>query len=63
MRPYKTYTGSSKKGFESAVHLAVATYVKDWGKPKTPVKLRVVEMSVTVTNPVRDYVVTLGPGG
>ena len=63
MPPYKTYTAISKKSFESAVHMAVKKYEADWGIPKKPVRLRVVEMSVTVTNPVRDYVVTLGPGG
>lgn len=65
MPPYKTYTGISKTGFEHATKLAARQYEKDWGKPKPgkPVTLRVVEMTVTLTNPVRDYIVTLGPGG
>jgi hypothetical protein len=41
----------------------VLAYEKDWGKPKKPVRLDIVEMYVTVTNPVRDYRVVLGPGG
>ena len=60
---YKTYSGVSKKGFDEAVEHAVVAYEKDWGKPKRPVRLQVVEMTVTVTNPVRDYRVKLGPGG
>jgi len=63
MPPYKTYTGISKKGFEEAAKSAVAKYEKDWGVTKKPVRLDVVEMYVTVSNPVRDYRVVLGPGG
>jgi hypothetical protein len=63
MPPYKTYAGTSKKGFDDATHKAVAAYEADWGKPKKPVRLEVVEMYVTVVNPVRDYRVVLGPGG
>lgn len=59
---YKTYKGSSKKGFDRAIDMAVVEYEKDWGKPKNLVTLRIVEMSVTVKNPVRDYRVELGPG-
>ena len=62
MPPYKNYTGISKKGFEDATARAVLAYEKDWGKPKKPVRLEVVEMYVRVVNPVRDYIVTLGPG-
>lgn len=60
---YRTYRGASKKGFNEAIDLAVLAYEKDWGKPKKPVRLDIVEMYVTVTNPVRDYRVVLGPGG
>jgi flavin-binding protein dodecin len=67
MPSYKTYKGTSKKGvpeaIEKAIQKAVAEYEKDWGIPPKPVRLRVVDIHVTVTNPVRDYVVTLGPGG
>ena len=63
MPRYKTYAGTSEHGFEAATKAAVKAYERDWGIPKTPVRLRVVEMSVTVTNPVRDYKVELGPGG
>jgi hypothetical protein len=62
MPPYKRYTGISKKGFEDATHKAVAAYEKDWGPPGKLVRLEVVEMYVRVVNPVRDYIVTLGPG-
>jgi len=60
---YRTYRGVSKKGFNDAIDHAVLEYEKDWGKPPKPVRLRIVEMYVTVTNPVRDYRVELGPGG
>jgi flavin-binding protein dodecin len=60
---YRTYRGTSRKSIDQAIERAVESYEQDWGKPKRPVRLRVVEMSVTVTNPVRDYRVELGPGG
>lgn len=58
----ETYTGASSDGFRSATEAAVAVYEKENGPPKEPITLRVVEMYVTVENPIRDYRVVLGPG-
>lgn len=59
----ETYTGASTDGFRSATEAAVAVYEERNGPPPEPVQLRVVEMYVTVQNPIRDYRVVLGPGG
>ena len=60
-----TYWGISKDGFSAAAKDAVAKYEEENGPPPEgePVELKVVEMAVTVENPVRDYRVKLGPGG
>jgi 5-hydroxyisourate hydrolase-like protein (transthyretin family) len=59
----KTYEGRHKNGFKDATAAAVADYHRKEGMSGEPVTLRVVEMNVTVTNPVRDYHVVLTPGG
>jgi hypothetical protein len=56
-----TYEGASSHGFRSATEAAVAVYEERNGVPEEPVRLRVVDMYVTVQNPVRDYRVLLGP--
>jgi hypothetical protein len=59
------YWGISKTNFTDAAKAAVEEYERINGPPPEdePVTLRVVEMAVTVENPVRDYRVKLGPGG
>lgn len=59
----ETFEGTSRHGFRSATEAAVAVYRERHGPPPEPVTLRVVEMSVVVENPVRDYKVVLTPGG
>ena len=61
----EAYLGISEDGFRSATEAAVAAYEKaHGGPPPEPVKLRVLDMYVTVENPIRDYGVVLGgPGG
>jgi hypothetical protein len=59
----QTFEGSSRHGFRSATEAAVAVYKERHGPPTEPVKLRVVEMYVTVVNPIGDYRVVLTPGG
>ena len=61
----KTGRGESRFGFSVATHEAVEDYEKKNGKPPEGEtwKLKVLEMYVTVENPVRDYIVVLGPGG
>ena len=59
----KTYEGHSDLGFSLAAQDAVKQYEYDNGKPgddERQVTLRVIEMTVTFENPVRDYSVTLG---
>ena len=60
-----TWLGISEDGFKAATKDAVKKYEEEHGPPPRgePVTLRVIEMSVTVENPVRDYRVVLGPGG
>ena len=60
-----TYWGESKSSFADAAKAAVEEYERINGPPPEdqPVTLRVVEMEVTVVNPIRDYRVKLGPGG
>jgi 5-hydroxyisourate hydrolase-like protein (transthyretin family) len=59
----KTYEGRHSDGFKDATAAAVEDYHRQEGISGKPVTLRVVEMRVTVTNPVRDYHVVLGPTG
>ena len=59
----KTYEGRHKNGFKDATAAAVEDYHRKEGMNAEPVTLRVVEMKVTVTNPVHDYHVVLAPGG
>ena len=60
-----TWLGISDDGFKAAAKDAVAKYEADRGipPPGETVTLKVVEMSVTVTNPLHDYHVVLGPSG
>jgi flavin-binding protein dodecin len=56
--------GRSKESFAAAAQDAV----KQWedqrgGPPDEPTTLKVVEMYVTVTGPLGDYIVVLGSGG
>lgn len=57
-----TYWGVSKDSFKDAAKAAVEEYERVNGPPPEgePVTLRVIEMTVTVENPVRDYRVQLG---
>jgi len=56
-----TYLGISEDGFRSATEKAVEDYEDRNGIPDEPVTLKVVEMYVTVHNPIHDYRVVLGP--
>jgi hypothetical protein len=56
----KTYDGHSEFGFSLAAKDAVEKFERDNGKPDGEITLRVVEMTVTFTNPIRDYSVVLG---
>jgi 5-hydroxyisourate hydrolase-like protein (transthyretin family) len=58
----KRYEGHHTNGFKDATAAAVEDYHKQEGMNGEPVTLKVVEMRVTVTNPVRDYHVVLAPG-
>jgi 8-oxo-dGTP pyrophosphatase MutT (NUDIX family) len=58
-----TFMGISPDGFRAATEAAVREYEEENGIPEEPVKLRVVEMYVTVHNPIHDYRVVLGPSG
>lgn len=55
----KKYVGRHKDGFKDATAAAVEDYHRQEGMNGEPVTLTVVEMKVTVTNPVRDYHVVL----
>jgi hypothetical protein len=59
------YWGVSERSFADAAKAAVEEYERINGPPPEgePVTLRVIEMAVTVENPIRDYRVGLGPGG
>ncbi len=57
----ENFTGIAKEGFKAATEAAVRDYEKQLGVPQEPVTLRVVEMYVTVHNPIHDYRVVLGP--
>lgn len=56
-----TYMGISEDGFRAATEAAVEEYEGRHGIPDEPVTLKVVEMYVTVHNPIHDYRVVLGP--
>jgi len=60
-----TYWGESKSSFADAAKAAVEEYERINGPPPEgePVTLRVVEMEVTVVNPIRDFRVAIGPSG
>jgi len=59
----KTGRGESKLGFSVATKEAVEDYEHKHGKPADGETwtLKVLEMYVTVENPVRDYIVVVGP--
>ena len=62
-RKVEAYLGVSEEGFRMATEDAVRAYEDaHGGPPPEPVKLRVVDMYVTVHNPIRDYRVVLSPG-
>jgi hypothetical protein len=58
----KTYEGHSDIGFSLAAQNAVQRYEDENGRPgrEEPVTLKVLEMTVTFENPIRDYSVTIG---
>jgi flavin-binding protein dodecin len=56
----ETYLGFSSEGFDAATQKAVEEYEKKH-RPRKPTELRVVDMYVVVTNPIRDYRVALSP--
>lgn len=59
-----TFTGKSRDSFAAAAQKAVDEWERDQGgPPEEETKLRVVEMYVTVRNPIHDYIVVLGTGG
>jgi hypothetical protein len=56
--------GRSDKSFAAAAQRAVEEWEsQQGGPPREPTTLRVVEMYVTVHNPIGDYIVVLGSGG
>jgi hypothetical protein len=57
--------GKSDDGFSKAAEDAVEKWEKVHGKPKNgeTITLRIVDMYVTIENPVRDYIVVLGSTG
>lgn len=61
----RTGRGESKLGFSDAARHAVEHYEEQYGKPQDDEvwTLKVLEQYVTVENPVRDYIVFVGPGG
>jgi hypothetical protein len=61
----RTGRGESDQGFSAATKKAVEDYERKYGMPEDDEvwTLMVLEQSVTVTNPVRDYIVIVGPGG
>lgn len=56
----KSYEGHSDVNFTQAAQDAVRRYEEDNGVPGEPVTMRVIEMTVTFNNPIRDYSVTIG---
>jgi hypothetical protein len=60
----KTFRGKSRESFAAAAQDAVDQWESDrGGPPDEETTLRVVEMYVTVRNPIHDYIVVLGAGG
>jgi hypothetical protein len=62
----KTWEGKSKTSFAKAAEAAVLKAERDLKRRRQwrpPHQLRVVDMYVTVTNPIGDYIVVLGTGG
>ncbi|HEX7254518.1 MAG TPA: hypothetical protein VF236_01185 [Gaiellaceae bacterium] len=65
----KTWVGKSRgpgASFAKAAQDAVKKAERDLKRRRQwdpPVQLRVVDMYVTVTNPIGDYIVVLGAGG
>lgn len=59
------WEGVSEESFKEAAKEAVEHYERDRGVPPPgePVTLKVIEMYVTVENPLHDYRVVLGPAG
>lgn len=63
MPAVRTWEGRSKKGFEEAAERAAKKAedaLKRQRRWRPPLQLRVVDMYVTVTNPIGDYIVVLG---
>ncbi len=55
--------GRSGESFAAAAQNAVEKWEDQrGGPPDKPTRLKVVEMYVTVHNPIGDYIVVLGPG-
>ena len=65
MNEEKTGRGESDDGFSAAAKKAVEDYERKYGMPQDDEvwTLKVLEQWVTVKNPVRDYIVIVGPGG
>ncbi|HEY7149276.1 MAG TPA: hypothetical protein VH420_07505 [Gaiellaceae bacterium] len=64
MQPDETFEGRSEAGFSFATRDAVEAYEKKHGPPSAKgetLRLRVVDLYVEFENPVRDYIVVLGP--
>ncbi len=61
----RTGRGESKLGFSAATKEAVEDYERLYGRPEEgeTIELQVLQLFVTVENPVRDYIVIVGPGG
>jgi hypothetical protein len=56
--------GRSHASFAAAAQKAVEEWERQRGAPpEKPTTLRVVDMYVTVHNPIGDYIVVLGTGG
>ena len=57
-------TGRSRASFAAAAQKAVEEWERQrGGPPDEPTTLRVIDMYVTVHNPIGDYIVVLGTGG
>jgi hypothetical protein len=59
----KTYEGRHGNGFKDATAAAVEEYHRQEGTSGEHVTLKVVEMRISVTNPIRDYHVVLSAAG
>jgi hypothetical protein len=58
-----TYLGIHEDGFKAATQDAVEKYEEEHGVPDEPMTFRIVEMTVTVHNPIHDYRVVIAPSG